>query len=405
MTRTCTVCGIRTHKTCTGCRFTAYCSTRCQKEHWILHVVECDNPGREITTADRLAAGVLSPGLLNHKQTLLDYCLLQACVTDDQERLIAMYTELFQDLGIKPAVVHKWRIERRLHEGLVQAFKAAGERASPATLEWLSCHAAVFDSEYNMEDARTIAHSFAQSRELVAWVYIGMPQTDTVEDMVRTRSTWTHSQIICFMLYVALLTANPVLTMGDPWVVFGYCVFLDDDPIVEQLDSLYCGLISRCTFEEFHNAFITCTLLDLMDRKGLQGARNQMPPEFTSLMCRSTRHLPPIWRFKAYIVSQRIETDHHILISYGFANCSNDAEHNRLRLLYAKAFREWKISALPLQVAMQNNRIYEYIASCPYFKGNKAERQFLRRILCRRSELSDEDIHALIVRTRAGFVS
>ncbi|KZS94860.1 hypothetical protein SISNIDRAFT_484386 [Sistotremastrum niveocremeum HHB9708] len=403
MTRTCAVCNVRTRKTCTGCRCTPYCSTECQKKHWVLHVVECDNPGREITTADRLAAGVLSPDFITHKETLFEYCFPQAGEIGNQHRLTDMYRELFRDLGVKPAAVHKWRVEGRLHESLVLAFRAAGDRASQTTLEWLCSHAAVFDPD----DIKEGASSASQLQELVAWVYIGMPRTDTVEDMDETYLTWPHSKRICFMLYVSLLNERLVMiAMGEPWIVFGYCVFLDElDPRVGQLNNLYRLLISRCTFEEFHNAYIMGTLLDLMDRKGLRGARSQIHPEFTSLMCRSTPELPPVWGLKAYSLCRMIETEHHIMISFGFANCSNDAEHKRLRLLYAKAFREWKISALKLQDAMENNKIYEYISGCPNFKGNKAERQFLRRILCRSGRASDQDVIALIIRTRGGFRS
>ncbi|KZT32076.1 hypothetical protein SISSUDRAFT_586686 [Sistotremastrum suecicum HHB10207 ss-3] len=52
--RPCAVCSTPTKKKCTGCAKEPYCSSKCQKEDWVAHILECGNPGREVTSADRL---------------------------------------------------------------------------------------------------------------------------------------------------------------------------------------------------------------------------------------------------------------------------------------------------------------------------------------------------------------
>ncbi|KZT36861.1 hypothetical protein SISSUDRAFT_916495 [Sistotremastrum suecicum HHB10207 ss-3] len=400
MTRTCIVCNTETSKTCTGCKFAAYCSKECQRKNWILHIVECDHPPREITTADRLAAGLLGPDFITHKQTLLDYGFLQANRSGDQEHLKAMYIELLRDLNVKPSALHKWRVERRLHEGLIIAFREARGRANQDTLEWLCRHPDIFDPDFKYRDALHDAHV----QERVAWAYIGKPRTDTIEDMLRARSYWDVPRNFCFLFYVALITASPCLSLGDPWVVFGYCIFLDEeDPMVAHLNSLYRNLIDQVTFVEFHDAYLSSSILELMDMKGLADARDRLPSEFTALMQQSPR-IPAVYNVKVYSLSPIFPVDYRPLIPFGFINCQDDAEHNRLRLLYAKAFKEWGVSAIPLQEAAIDNKTYSYISGCPGFKANKTERQFLRRILVRDSSVMvPERLEALRARCSPEF--
>ncbi|KZT36862.1 hypothetical protein SISSUDRAFT_972831, partial [Sistotremastrum suecicum HHB10207 ss-3] len=173
-----------------------------------------------------------------------------------------------------------------------------------------------------------------------AWHFIGMPRTDSARDMQRTLSTWSDYKRDSFLLYVTLLNASPAMVLGVPWVNFGLCVCLDeDDPMAARISDLYRKLIHRCTFEEFHNAYITGTLLDLMDRNGLKQARNRMPKDFTNVLSVSPHKIPMVLYLKLYCLSPMAEVAWSILDRFGFANCQDEAEHNRLRLLYAKAFR------------------------------------------------------------------
>lgn len=102
MTRPCTVCKSLTKKTCVGCSRTAYCSTKCQKQDWIPHILECENPGREVTTADRLVADVLGRCVAVDNSTMFDfYSFFISEMTKAETGAIAsMYVELIRDLGV-----------------------------------------------------------------------------------------------------------------------------------------------------------------------------------------------------------------------------------------------------------------------------------------------------------------
>ncbi|KZT36191.1 hypothetical protein SISSUDRAFT_87673 [Sistotremastrum suecicum HHB10207 ss-3] len=356
--RTCVVCKTPTKKTCTGCSRITYCSAQCQRKHWICHIIDCENPGREITTADRLAASLFGHYILHDKQTMSDYGFCRISGPEEVKFLFLVYHEMFQVFGIKPPTLHKWRVEGRLYQELIATYERAGAGENPANKNflWLSEHPQIFYSEAGENRLKGQEDYMA----LKAWTYIGGSESTSPEDVIEEVDNWPYRRRICFLFYMTMVGSDgPPMDLPVFWMDYGFCVFTDH--IAEPLQKLYSLLLQRCTFEEFCDAYATSSLITLMDRKGLRDARRKMPDALEVVLSQSPDNISPIWHLKSFALSPEANYRWGALIPYGFANCPDRTESNQLRHFYARLFTEWKVSPLQLHNAAMQDCIFEYL--------------------------------------------
>ncbi|KZT36347.1 hypothetical protein SISSUDRAFT_1121023 [Sistotremastrum suecicum HHB10207 ss-3] len=391
MTRSCVVCGTPTKKTCIGCSRQAYCSRQCQSRDWICHILDCDAPGREITSADRLAAALVQghPDSSESVAFNVDYGFMRVSKVTDVAILRRVYEDIFLHIGVKPNTVHKWQVRGRLHEELVVAYRKAGKDSGPNFL-WLCQNPQVFDSEQKCVMTGGV-RDFGDTVKLYLWSILGRPATDTVEDINKELLEWTDDKLLCYHAYLNMVTYSRGRSMGrsswsamnypDVWLNLGFCVFPDEYAIPAQ--ALYDALMARCTFEEFHEAYSSSSLLALMDRKGLTAARRKMPDDFEVVLSQSPDWIPPVWHLKAWVLCQEeFELPMPgVLLPYGFANCRDRSESKHLMSFYSKLFKEQLISPSRLHTAAENDGIFDYIIKTTKLKIAKTERHFLERVL------------------------
>ncbi|KZS98807.1 hypothetical protein SISNIDRAFT_447625 [Sistotremastrum niveocremeum HHB9708] len=377
MTRSCIVCGTLTKKTCTGCANTAYCSRACQTGDWLSHIVDCESPGRELTTADHLAASIFKHDTHYMKgDTAKDYGYFRIQSAQEGTILDSIWVEVIFAAGVKPPTLHKWRIEGRLHQEVVALYRTTAN-LSPVNLAWLLDHPTIFDPDPNTSHITDAA----QDMKLVVWRFIGGPPTDTLDDLDRKADDWPLYKQCCFHFYVMVMAyGGPLAALPVPWVVFGYCVF--NSPVDMPLRQLYRDLIDKCTFEEFCEAYRASRLVQLMDSKGFRSRRIQMPEHFETVLSQSPNYVSTVWYLRTYLIDQSDELpDPMILLPYGFANCRDRAEFARLIHFYAKVLRDWAIPPLALHDAAVHDGIYEYVSRLPIFESTTPERRFLKRVL------------------------
>ncbi|KZS98763.1 hypothetical protein SISNIDRAFT_480372 [Sistotremastrum niveocremeum HHB9708] len=385
MPRSCAVCGAQTQKTCSGCTRKVYCGIICQSKDWIVHIVDCDNPGRGITPADRLASYIVGPEnkLATDNETLLAYGFLTVASSQDRASLNAVYTELFRDLHAKPSTLDKARLEGRLHAEIVATYQRAGKEASEKNFAWLRAHPEIFGPKPEQSAAR----KKSDATRLLVWMRIGAgPLSATVADMERGLKEWPKDKQICFDFYFMVVAGGGPNLMGQEYYKkFGFCVFDDGDVTpARPVGKLYGELIPRCTFDEFYKAYSSSSLAALMDSKGLKSARTKLPKAFTQVLSESPDNVSTIWCLKIFSLGQEVlaeRPDPPMLIPYGFANCQSPREVNQLMHFYARLFKDWKVAGSQLQTAAENDKIYEYVTRLPKVKIGKAEKPFLQRVL------------------------
>ncbi|KZS98805.1 hypothetical protein SISNIDRAFT_447623 [Sistotremastrum niveocremeum HHB9708] len=381
MARGCSVCGTPTSKTCTGCSRATYCSKECQSEDWVCHIVECDKPGRKVTSADRLAARVLrgDSRLLTY-DAAVKFGFVGTEGPEEEEILIGMYAEVIRDIGVKPSALTKWREAGPgvLHAELMAAYRETPKKISGANFNWLSTHAHLFEPKNALEPMR----ERQEFRQKEVWKFITRSSEEvSLKDIENEMKDWPADKVICHQHYIRTCTApSPYPSVADWAVLFGFCVFKEGTQDHYFLHHLYLRLISRCTFDQFCAAFSSGGLLDLMDSMGLESARRELPTDCQTVISLSPLHIPTIWHLQSLGDIHNPFPQPAVLIPYGFANCRDADEVARLRRFWMSVLKDPNLSLEQLQTATENDRIYEYLASMPNFQTTKAEKRFLRRI-------------------------
>ncbi|KZS90058.1 hypothetical protein SISNIDRAFT_468729 [Sistotremastrum niveocremeum HHB9708] len=380
MPRKCEVCGVDTHKTCIGCSRTAYCSTKCQKQQWFSHILRCENPGREVTTADRLVALIMTKDFTLDTPTMRDYGFSKAKSMAEGNSAVAVYSEIIRIYGVRAPALHKWRIEGRLYEEMVRTYREAGkEESNSSTFRWLLEHAYMFSSETSQNTS--LLYDLGFNLERRAWIHIGGSPTDSHDDIMFAQRLWSADRKQCFKFCMhALSNGGPSVEATSLWTQFGFCVF--DDFECRPLQRLYATLIRNCTFNELCDAYSSSSLISLIDRKKLKTARRKLPPDFETVLSASPHKIPSVWYLKSFALydEARVPTT-DVLIPFGFCNCENNAAMTRLRLFYGRLFKQYKVSPTQLQDAADHDQLYEYVMKIPNLNISKVEKQYLRDVL------------------------
>ncbi|KZT37305.1 hypothetical protein SISSUDRAFT_1129702 [Sistotremastrum suecicum HHB10207 ss-3] len=379
MPRKCEVCGVATKKTCIGCSRTAYCSTKCQKQHWFSHILECEKPGREVTTADRLVATTMTNDIAIDSATMTDYGFYKITSTADRDSIVSVYTEIIRVFGIRAPALHKWRTEGRLHAEMVRIYREAGRTESDANFQWLLQHAPLFSPD----PSQTVSyiHELSMGFQRQTWTHIGGSPTDSSDDIVKAQQPWSADRKRCFDFYSLVFSSGgPMADISDVWTQFGFCVF--EDQAAFPLRNLYRSLIHTCTFNEFCEAYSTSSLIALMDRKNLKASRRHVPSDLEIVLSGSPHKIQDVWYLKTFATfdEARVPTT-DVLIPFGFLNCADNAAMTQLRLFYGRLFKEYKIAPPKLQDAANRDQLYEYVMNIPNLNISKVEKHYVRRVL------------------------
>ncbi|KZT41029.1 hypothetical protein SISSUDRAFT_1126778 [Sistotremastrum suecicum HHB10207 ss-3] len=378
----CVVCRTPTKKKCHGCSITPYCSRPCQKKDWMVHVVVCHRPGREITTADRLAAIVLAGHAESEDATLSDYGFVNLSCREDCVTLCHIYREVFTILDIKPSSLHRWRLEDTLYTNLLKAYEEAGTKVNLAHHAWLRQRSNIFDP--------ATADSPAQlwSRDVISKLathVVGMAKNSSEIVSMLMMASWPPYMKLCWDFYFIIFSGSkPTVHKPEPWIKFGFCVDdkIDAVPWEGPIQHLYAELIRRCTFEEFCKAFNTSCLVDLMDKHGLKERRLALAgaADFERILSQSPYHIPCVWGLKSLVrYPSEVQPSH--LFPFGFANCRTEKDLMHLARVYVTLFTEKTIPLFRIQYAAEQDRLYQLVTSIPEFSPSATEKRFLRRAL------------------------
>ncbi|EIN08415.1 hypothetical protein PUNSTDRAFT_69050 [Punctularia strigosozonata HHB-11173 SS5] len=202
-----------------------------------------------------------------------------------------------------------------------------------------------------------------------AWELTRQPPGDSLDDAKRVFRSWDADKRSCHEFYGFLLCDIRPPPDSVQYISMGYCActsFFEE----WALHLTYRDLITKCTFERFHRAYITHSLLPLMKSKGLAG---HLPQHFAS----ATGLLrPAVWDLKSYALYDNIQEPvvepHPVLVAeYGFKNAKSKEDADVLKKAYQLYFESKDADAAALHNACLEKKIYEHVDSVIRLKSKR----------------------------------
>jgi len=350
----CPSCGDPSSKRCTGCLKIWYCSSKCQKEHWRVHITDC-NPRRPITTADYLGRAVALNLLPEDPETCKDYGFTRAWEPVKRANLLGLYIGLMERMYIKPMTIHTWRVEGRLVGEIKAAFEALPRHSRGGYYPWFLENQYVLDSS---ELPQTAEDNMA-AQHLRAWRFIG-GSSDFAPQRVREEvSCWPEEKQTCFMLYCMLLMGwHPGPELDEGWIPFGFCVY--DANSEMALSRIYTSLIRSCTFDEFCAAYTSSSLFSLMKSKGL--SIQHRSDELEHILRHSPHSNESVWDLKQMVLRSGDNPPiPSVTMDYGFMNCQNPEHSAKLKDVYRRVLDRPNAQPLEMHKACIEGRLFEYV--------------------------------------------
>ncbi|OSC97932.1 hypothetical protein PYCCODRAFT_1047383 [Trametes coccinea BRFM310] len=353
-----------------GCRKAWYCSQRCQKEDWIMHIFDC-KLGQPISTVYHLARACRRDLIPVDWHTRKDYGFDragQAFGGAGESKLLGVYIGLFNYLNVPPKDVRTWRDEGRLVEGIKEAFDKIPAQSRGAYYPWLMQNRFILDDSLTLDTTQALAEEQESLNNgiLVAWALIGgHPKGATPDQILHQTKQWPAKKLACWQLYAMLAGRSRPGPDLAAWRSFGFVVA---GPTGEELEMArqYRALIHKCTFDEFHAAYASSSIPDLFRRYGLQDLANNS--RFCDLMSDPSPGMKSVWGLKQYLdilissdPSSRPKPSLPVSVDYGYANCKNLDEHKLLDEAYKRLFMETSADPLELHQACIKGDLFRFV--------------------------------------------
>ena len=319
---------------------------------WPLHIFDC-NPRKPIITAYHLARACYKNESPKDFRTFFEYRFAKTSTGYDRSNLLRLYTELLLDQKVSPRSLHKWRIEGRLVEMIKESYEELSPGNRGEYYPWF------------LENQHVLDHSQSTPMDPVhfslvrGWRYAGGSPTTPLEEMTQIRDTWPETKQNCFHFCALILSGLHPSRERDLWVDFGFCApqFECDEGSVARL---YNKLITACTFDEFHTAFSSSSLIALFHAKNLgTDLRNIRHLEDVLEHC-SVSH-KSVWDLKQYVLARTICLVPSVSMDYGFINCKSEEERIKLKEVYKAFFDLYDADPIGLHEAAIGGRLFDYV--------------------------------------------
>ncbi|KAG2065957.1 hypothetical protein BDR04DRAFT_1107640 [Suillus decipiens] len=359
MVRECNACGEATDlKRCAGCHKAWYCSVACQKSHWVPHIFDC-KPRRPITTADHLALAVRNNLLPQDTQTCEDYGFERAFTVENRSKLLGLYIGLMDPgrIGIPPKTINDWRVRGVLVEEIKAAYYKIPAEFRGGYFPWFLQNQHILnpaaDSQSNEKGDAMVLH---------AWRFTGGSETDSPADIRARISSMDQDMQRCHLFYTILLSKWHPAPFDDLWIPFGFCSCSCEEEEM-YLGGRYQILITKCTFDEFCNAYRSARILDLFRTNGID-----VNVRYLSDVLQNYRMNKSVWDLKQFALQTDEQNPEGRIVNsvacdYGFMNCRKDAETQALKKVYRTFFERFDANPLALHDAAIRGNIFGYLGS------------------------------------------
>ncbi|KIM81256.1 hypothetical protein PILCRDRAFT_821715 [Piloderma croceum F 1598] len=295
MVHLCQACDEPATRRCSGCKIPAawYCSEKCQRHRWPLHIFEC-NPTKPINTAYHLARAVYQDRFPEDPQTSLDYGFKRAFTVENQSKLLGLYIGLILYIKVEPKTIHRWRLKGTMAEEIKSAFEKLPQSNRGSYYPWFLQNQWVINLEL------TPPTNPVDETLLRAWQYAGGLPTSTREEMDAVKASWPKHKQECFFFCTLLLSSWHPSPEQAAWLNFSFCTCRDEYSET-PLAQLYQRLIALSSFDKIYMAYKSSELIALFDCKGLKHDQEQIH-HLDDVLARSPYMHKSVWDLKQHVV-------------------------------------------------------------------------------------------------------
>jgi hypothetical protein len=361
MVRECNACGRESSglKRCSGCHKVWYCSVTCQKSDWVPHIFEC-KPRRPITTADHLALAVRNNLLPQDTQTCEDYGFARAFTAEKRSKLLGLYIGLMSSvfIGIPSKTIHDWRVKGVLVEEIKAAYYKIPAESRGEYFPWFLQNQHILDPSTTADQSNNEGDAMV----LHAWRFTGGAETDSPADIKAQINSMSEDKQSCHLFYTFLLSKWHPAPFHDLWIPFGFCSCACEEEEM-YLGGQYQVLITKCTFNEFYDAFCSARILDLFHKNGID-----VNVRYLADVLQNHNMHKSVWDLKQFVLQTHEQNPEGRMVNsvacdYGFMNCRKGAEIQALKKVYRTFFERYDADPLMLHDAAIRGNIFGYMGS------------------------------------------
>ena len=368
---------------CSACNSqVVYCSKACQIVAWPHHIFDCyDYRGKTVPSAYYLARACYRDLLPIDKQTLEDYGFNKAFTPYNQTMLMGLYQGLFKYLEINPKTVLSWKRKGILIQEIKKVFEEIPPQNRGGYYPWFLEHQDLLDPSH--EPSTKVIDDFRLESVTRAWRHIGgrpLPISTALNDIKIEKATWPRRKRDCFDLCELVLSdfhPSPSLCI---WLSFGFCTTRNQYDEM-QLGIAYRTLVTSCSFEEFYQAYDSCSLVQLFSSKNINLEKFSL--HLADFLANAPLMNKSVWNLKQFVVADEQDSVPvpSVKVDYGFINCRNEEEEVQLKEVYKNIFKE-DSNADPLKMheACLQGKIYDYVTTTLKLK-EKDQGPLFRRLM------------------------
>ncbi|GES99070.1 hypothetical protein RCL_jg9194.t1 [Rhizophagus clarus] len=349
----CSVCENPTTKCCSRCHTKYYCSKSCQKKDYPNHVRDCPSK-----SADILAKNVFDNLIPTNNAVRYEYGFCNCKDVDEESKLLGLYIGLIKYIEISTSELHSWWKSGNL----IFYIKKAYENRNSGYYQWFLKNEHVLQGLRKYEGEKTDKYLTDKYRAMVKPYLSEHDQTVPIESLPESKRD-------VYTFYFMILKGYVPSIEQQAWIDFGFCSckyvnsFFDvtEEP---RLGDLYRELIIQkgCKIDEFHDAYLSGSILDLLKRKC-----NSNDCNWLSESKIETRgyHQPTksVYYLKQYVLGESVSLQPSVNVDYGFMNCRTEDEKRHLKNIYEKLIKNSQFDPRDLHEACIAGKIFSYVGS------------------------------------------
>ncbi|KAH9939339.1 uncharacterized protein BXZ73DRAFT_76050 [Epithele typhae] len=359
-------------KRCSGCRDVRYCNQDCQRQHWPIHIFDCD-VDQPISTVYHLSRACHTGIVPAEYQTRRDYGFTNASRSfgrASEEALLKFYRAVLDIVSLQQ--LRRWQSKGHLLQGI----KAVLEHLPPASrgshYHWFLEHQIVFQDPASVAPAAARFNPADRFNDVLrkGWIHMGGSPDTPQEAIEEHRRGMLPPTLSAHFVYVHSVAREIPLPEMEEWVSFGF-VTASSPAALGALGVAYHNLAHASTFDEFAFAHKWQRLPALFRRFDI----SVPDPRFLDDVLSGKREeIKTVWHLKALVDTLAIPHDSGspprdellagtTAADYGYARCRDDAEIGLLDKLYLRLFVKMGKGMDPLELheARERGRLVEYV--------------------------------------------